>query len=94
VHVKHARDDFALATAAAPPVARSPASMASPPDGGISTRRTWLAPKAAPRAAQVSNDGASAARAGNLGAARASCGGCHGPYRAKYKSERRAAAIP
>jgi mono/diheme cytochrome c family protein len=43
---------------------------------------------------QIANDGASAARAGNLEAARASCSGCHGPYRAKYKSERRDAAIP
>jgi hypothetical protein len=42
----------------------------------------------------ISKDGATAARAGNLDAARAACTGCHTQYKKKYKSELRARALP
>jgi soluble cytochrome b562 len=37
----------------------------------------------------ISNDGAKAAKAGNLDAAKASCRTCHDQYKAKYRSEMR-----
>jgi hypothetical protein len=43
----------------------------------------------------ISKDGAAAARAGNLDAARASCTGCHRQYKNKFKaSELRARPLP
>jgi hypothetical protein len=39
--------------------------------------------------ASISKDGASAARSGDLDAAKASCRSCHEQYKAKYKTELR-----
>lgn len=49
-----------------------------------------LAPPGYGSWAQISNDGAAAARAGDIKGARASCSGCHNQYRNQYKAEIRA----
>jgi cytochrome c553 len=43
--------------------------------------------------ASISNDGAKAAKAGNLDAAKASCRSCHDQYKKKYQAEMRARKI-
>ncbi len=43
--------------------------------------------------ASISKDGATAARAGDMTAAKASCRGCHDQYRQKYKNEMRDRAL-
>ena len=42
----------------------------------------------------ISRDGASAARAGNLNAAKGACRGCHDQYRTKYRTDLRAKPLP
>ncbi len=42
-----------------------------------------------PNWASISKDGARAARAGDVPAAKAACRGCHDQYKAKYKAEMR-----
>lgn len=42
----------------------------------------------------ISKDGAAAARAGDLDAARASCTGCHRQYKKSYKADLRARPLP
>lgn len=43
--------------------------------------------------ASISNDGAAAARVGDLSAAKASCRSCHDQYKPAYKSELRARKV-
>jgi hypothetical protein len=43
--------------------------------------------------ASISNDGAKAAKAGDMTAAKASCRTCHDQYKVKYKAELRARKI-
>ena len=55
-----------------------------------------LAPPGAAYAnwASISKDGAKAARAADLDAAKAACRGCHDQYKRKYKTELRTRALP
>jgi hypothetical protein len=56
-----------------------------------------IAPMAPPGYAtwkSIAIDGASAARAGDLQAARAACTGCHEQWRAKYKNELSLRPVP
>ena len=46
-----------------------------------------------PSWASVAKDGAAAARAGDLAAAKASCRSCHEQYKARYKTEMRSRKI-
>lgn len=61
------------------------ASLAS-----VLDRTAKLAPPGYGSWAQISNDGAAAARAGDIKGARAACSGCHNQYRTQYKAEMRA----
>jgi hypothetical protein len=53
-----------------------------------------LAPAGYTTWASIATDGANAARAGDLKAARAACTGCHEQWRAKYRSEMRMRPVP
>jgi hypothetical protein len=53
-----------------------------------------MAPPGYTNWASISKDGAAAARAGSVDAARAACTECHKQYRAKYKTELRARPVP
>jgi hypothetical protein len=53
-----------------------------------------IAPPGYTNWASIANDGAAAARAGSLDAARAACTGCHNQYKAKYKAELRTRPVP
>jgi cytochrome c2 len=73
------------------------AVAASADDGamvaGVFDRIARLAPPGYGAWAQISNDGAAAARSGDMKAARTACATCHGQYRNKYKAEIRAAPL-
>jgi hypothetical protein len=43
--------------------------------------------------ASIANDGATAARVGDLSVARKACSACHSQFRARYKAEMRAAPL-
>jgi hypothetical protein len=53
-----------------------------------------LAPPGYSNWASIAKDGADAARAGNLAAAKRACGSCHDQYKAKYRTELRTRPIP
>jgi cytochrome c553 len=53
-----------------------------------------MAPSGYTNWASIAKDGAAAARAGSLDAARAACTGCHNQYKAKYKAELRMRPVP
>lgn len=53
-----------------------------------------MAPPGYSRWSSISKDGATAARAGNTDAVKASCRGCHDAYKTKYKTEMRGRAVP
>ncbi len=73
------------------------AVAASSDDGamvaGVFERIARLAPPGYGAWAQISNDGAAAARSGDMKAARTACATCHTQYRNKYKAEMRAAPL-
>jgi hypothetical protein len=48
-----------------------------------------MAPAGYTKWASIAKDGATAARAANADAAKASCRGCHDQYKTKYKTEMR-----
>ena len=48
-----------------------------------------MAPPGYPNWVSIAKDGAAAARAGSLDAAKAACTGCHLQYRVKYRNELR-----
>lgn len=52
-----------------------------------------LAPAGYPHWVSIAKDGAKAARAGDIDAARAACRGCHDQYKKKYRAELRARSI-
>jgi cytochrome c553 len=52
-----------------------------------------FAPAGYPRWASIAKDGASAARSGDVAAAKAACRSCHEQYRDKYRAEMRARKI-
>lgn len=52
-----------------------------------------MAPPGYTNWASISNDGATAAKSGDIPAAKASCRTCHDQYKAKYRSELRARKI-
>jgi hypothetical protein len=53
-----------------------------------------MAPPGYTNWASISKDGAAAAKAGTVDAAKAACRGCHDQYKAKYKAEMRARPLP
>ncbi len=53
-----------------------------------------MAPDGYSKWAPIAKDGATAARAGNTDAVKASCRGCHDDYKTKYKTEMRGRAVP
>ncbi len=53
-----------------------------------------MAPPGYSNWSSISKDGANAARAGSLDAAKASCTACHNQYRNKYKAELRTRPVP
>ena len=65
-------------------------SRRSPPR---STRPSTFAPPGYTNWASIAKDGAKAARAGDLTAAKASCRTCHDQYKDKYKTEMRTRKI-
>jgi len=60
---------------------------------GVLDKIAAFAPPGYTNWASISRDGANAARAGDLAAAKASCRGCHDQYKQKYKTEMRARKI-
>lgn len=57
--------------------------------GEVLEKMAKMAPPGYSNWVSISNDGAKAAKAGNLDAAKASCRTCHDQYKAKYRSEMR-----
>ncbi|MEO8801274.1 MAG: hypothetical protein ABI551_25505 [Polyangiaceae bacterium] len=53
-----------------------------------------MAPDGYSKWASIAKDGATAARAANTDAVKASCRGCHDDYKTKYKTEMRGRAVP
>jgi len=57
------------------------------------TKAASFAPAGYTNWASIANDGAKAAKGGDLNAAKAACRTCHDQYKAKYKSENRTRKI-
>jgi hypothetical protein len=72
------------------------AAMSSEDFEALSTaldKAATFAPPGYTNWASIAKDGASAARAQNLDAVKASCRGCHNQYKDKYKKEMRDRAL-
>lgn len=61
--------------------------------GAVLDRIARMAPPGYAGWAQISTEGAAAARSGDTKGGRAACSGCHNQFRARYKAEMRAAPV-